>query len=185
MIFCSICGMIITESNYKLNNAAFLKPNESLDNILYCPFCGAAKVFMENKEINLEIDSNNLDDETKIVLDHAMKLEVFNGEFYRTAAKLAKDKDVSNLFKALSNIEYAHAAIHKKLGGFDKLPILNKIDYSKYDTDKELLRQAEIREKHAIAYYENNMDKVCQKIANIFKVLITVESDHMTLTSKH
>ena len=56
-----------------------------------------------------------------------MKLEVFNGDFfYRQASLLARDINLKEMFKALSNIEYMHARIHKSLIGIEKLPNLEK-----------------------------------------------------------
>lgn len=58
----------------------------------------------------------NFDDTTLNILDHAVKLEIFNGDFYAEASKICSNKENSDIFKALSNIEYMHARIHQRLG---------------------------------------------------------------------
>ena len=106
-----------------------------------------------SKEI-YKVNAESLDENTLIILDHAMKLEIFNSEFYKSAVKLAHSLDVKETFEALSKIEYMHAIVHQKLGGFKELPKLVDIDYSKYKNDKSLMELAENREIHAAKFYE-------------------------------
>ncbi|WP_156939789.1 ferritin family protein [Clostridium lundense] len=180
--------MIINDKNYEFNKEAFLYSN-SLDNIRHCPFCGADSIYIkeiskgEENRVNLTIEE--LDEVTSVILDHAMKLEVFNGDFYKKASKLAKNEEIKKMFEALSNIEFMHAKIHKTLGGFKELPILKKMDYSKYEEDSILMDLANKREKHAVQYYNKYSQDVCSsKITEIFNILSDVEEDHIHLTLK-
>jgi len=173
--------MDINEKNHDFNQWAFLKKN-SIDDIIYCPFCGVGKAYLSNDNEIIEVKSKLLDEKTLKILDHAAKLELFNGDFYNTAAKMAKSEEVSKLFEALGRIEIFHSKIHLKLGGFTKIPSLTKIDYSKYDSDDSLLELAKQRETHAIEYYEKYKREVNSKnLSIVFEALIEVENDHITL----
>ncbi|MCY6484653.1 metal-iron-binding protein [Clostridium aestuarii] len=179
---CLVCGMKINENNYSFNSYAFINKNRE-DYILYCPFCGVNEVYLKEYEDVYSVDVNTLDSKTLKILDHAMKLEVFNGEFYAEASKLVKDENVKREFYDLSKIEYMHAKVHKKLGGFKELPILNKPDYTKYISDEEFLEAASKREEHAVAYYEKYSKEICDDVViKVFKALSDVEKEHVTLT---
>lgn len=180
-MICSVCGMEINDKNYELNKYAFLYKN-TLEDIHYCPFCGANKKYME-QEYNL---SRELwDENTYIIIDHAVKLELFNGDFYSQAAVMAKDDEVKKIFEALSRIENFHAKIHKKLGDFKDMPILSKVSYSKYDSDEALLDLAQKKEEHAVAYYQKYKNEIKdEKLVKIFEALTEVEKEHIILTSK-
>ncbi|KDR96761.1 Rubrerythrin [Peptoclostridium litorale DSM 5388] len=181
---CLICGMNVNSSNIHINKNSFLNGN-SFEN-LYCPFCGADSPYISSEgDIFIQIDES-LDQVTLDVLDKAMKLEVFNGEFYSEASKLAKDENTKIMFDDLSNIEMMHARIHMKMGGFESLPTLTKPTYyEKLSSDVLLIKEAHSREIHAVAFYEKNMDSVCSpKIKEVFKVLSEVEKQHIYLTSE-
>lgn len=181
-IRCLICGMMINTKNYNLNKYSSINENKE-DHITYCPFCGVSEDYIDHEKKEYSVDSKVLDDETLSVLDKAMKLEIFNGEFYEEASKLATSQHARQMFKDLSSIEFMHAKIHKKLGGFEKLPTLHKPDYTKYDTDEQLLEQAHMREEHAISFYNKKMDIICSDtIKEIFTALSDVEKEHMFIT---
>lgn len=176
---CEICGMYINDKNIFFNSSALLKRNDS--NIYSCPFCGVS--YNTFKNFN-EADYKALDEKTIKILDHAMKLEMFNSEFYNEASKLAQDEHLQIMFKDLSCIELMHSKIHQKLGGFQKLPIIARINYGKYNEDKILLQQAAIREQHAISYYKKYSNEVCScGIQRVFAALCEVEEEHIVLTS--
>lgn len=182
---CSICGMNINSNSYALNSYSFLEKNQK-NRIINCPFCGVGKIFLDEEKALLQTDTKNLDEESLKVLDHAMKLEVFNGEFYEEASKLAKDEEVKLTFKALKNIEFMHAKIHKRLGGFDNLPKLHKPDYTRLNTDNLLLEEAHKREEHAISFYKKNSKKVSDYIVkDVFKALSDVEEQHKIITNRY
>lgn len=181
---CLICGMNVNSSNIHVNKNSFLSGN-SMDN-LFCPFCGAESPYISSTgDIYVQMDEN-LDQTTIDILDKAMKLEVFNGEFYSEASRLAKDENTKIMFKDLSSIEMMHARIHMKMGSFKSLPKLTKPTY--YETlssDESLIKEAHSREKHAVAFYEKNMDNVSSiKVKEVFNALSDVEKQHIELTSK-
>jgi rubrerythrin len=181
---CTICGMDINEKNYNFNEGAFANKN-SIDNILYCPFCGVNKEYLgENSEI-IEVKTNLLDEKTLQILDHAVKLELFNGDFYRTAASKAKDNEIKKMFEALSVIETFHSKVHQRLGGFTKAPELNKVSYDKYNSDSALLKLAKQKEEHAISYYEKYKNEVNDNnLVAIFEALAIVEREHIILVEE-
>lgn len=180
-LYCKVCGLEINAKNYFLNEKSMVERNKDSD-IKYCPFCGVREEHLGSKEDIYQIDEE-LDDTIIKILQKAMKLEVFNGEFYKVAALLSKNEDISRKFNDLSHIELMHAKIHQKLGGFKNLPILKKLNYTKYDKDIILLEQANIRERHAVEFYNKNSSKVSSHyIKLIFKALSQVEEEHIIIT---
>ena len=181
--FCEICGMLISEKNFNYNKETFIERN-TMENIIRCPFCGANKKYLLEKVdefLNKEIE--NLDESTTKILEHAMKLEVFNGDFYREASLLAEDLELKQMFKSLSNIEYMHARIHMNLIGFKKLPKLKEMNYKKYKNDKKLIEMANKREIHAVNYYKKYYNNLCSdRLREVFDVLSLVEEEHIELT---
>lgn len=176
---CIICGMNINSNNYMLNGYSLIEKNQE-KNIKSCPFCGVDQSFLIHSGEIYKVSSNDLTAQEIKVLDHAVKLEVFNGEFYKEASQLAKDKNISNLFSDLSKIEFMHAKIHKNLGGFDLLPTLQKPDYStRLDSDLLLLDEATKREHHAIEFYKKKSCLVNNPVLlKVFKALSDVEKQH-------
>lgn len=188
---CLICGMNININNFNTNKVALLESNES-DHIKYCPFCGVSAEYLKpEEEINFSEDIykvpvESLDENTLIILEHAMKLEIFNSEFYEAASKLAHSLDVKETFKALSKIEYVHAIVHQKLGGFKQIPILVNIDYSKHKSDKSLMDLAENREIHAAMFYEKQGKKINNSIVKeVLHALLSVERDHIQIARNY
>jgi rubrerythrin len=98
---------------------------------------------------------------------------------------MAKDENVKDMFKALSNIEYMHARIHKKIADIKEIPVLRDMDYSKYNTDKLLIAAACQREKHAVEYYRKYEKEIHEEnIVKVFQVLSKVEKEHIELTGE-
>lgn len=181
---CVICGVEINEKNYNFNKEAFINSNSN-EKIMCCPFCGAPMEYLIENGEEIKYDRNKLDENALKIIDHAVKLEVFNGDFYKKASDMAKDENVKNMFKALSSIEYMHARIHKKIAGIKEMPVLRNMDYSKYSTDEALLAVACQREKHAVEYYKKYGKEIHEEnIVKIFNVLSKVEEEHIVLTSE-
>lgn len=179
---CLICGMDININNYNINSKGLLVENES-EAIKYCPFCGVTDKYIKGgSEEIFKGNVESLDHSELVILDHAMKLEIFNSDFYKSAAVLAHSDQVKETFDALSKIERMHAIVHKKLGGFKELPKLVNIDYSKHKTDKSLMNLAEDREIHATKFYEKNSKKIVDTIVkDVFIALSEVEKDHIKI----
>ena len=181
---CKICGMEINEKNYNLNESAFTNKN-AINNIMYCPFCGVGNRYLSEENEIITVESNLLNENALKILDHAVKLELFNGDFYNTAAKMAKSVEVKKTFEALAKIEIFHSRVHQKLGGFVKAPNLNKVNYDKYDSDSALLELAKQKEEHAVAYYEKYKNQVNNNnLFEIFEALADVEKEHIILVKK-
>jgi rubrerythrin len=183
-LLCCICGMEINNKNMNVNSAAFMGANNE-ETIEFCPFCGAIKQYLVEECDNLEFyKKEELDSRTLQILDHAIKLELFNSDFYRKAAVLAEDIRIKDMFRDLAHIEYIHANIHLRLGGFTEVPKLADISYDRYDNDTTLVEQAKLRERHAVDYYRKYMNSVCSEyVRRILRVLEAVEKDHITLLS--
>ena len=181
---CRICGMEINEQNYNFNELAFANKN-SIDNIIYCPFCGVGKNYLSEDGEVIAIKNNLLSEDALKILDHAVKLELFNGDFYNTAASMAENPEVKKIFYALSKIETFHSKLHQRLGGFTKAPDLIKVSYEKYDSDKALLELAKKKEEHAVSYYEKYKNEVNNdNLFEIFEALADVEREHIILVEE-
>jgi len=183
---CLICGMNININNFDMNNKSLLERNE-IEHIKYCPFCGVPSKYLKSKaEAEVySVDAQNLDKNTLGILDRAMKLEIFNSEFYVAAMKLAKDACVKETFEALSKIEKVHAMVHQRLGGFKELPKLVVIDYSKHKDDKSLMQLAESRELHAVRFYEKYSKGIKNLLVKeVLVALSEVEKGHIQIASK-
>jgi rubrerythrin len=176
--------MEINNKNLNVNRAAFIGGNNE-ETVEFCPFCGATKQYLVEEGDNLEFyKSEELDSSTLRILDHAVKLELFNSDFYRKAAVLAEEIRIKDMFKDLARIEYIHAKIHLRLGGFTEVPKLAEISYDRYENDTSLVEQAKLREVHAVDYYRKYMNSVCNEyVRKILKVLEAVEKEHITLLS--
>lgn len=183
-LFCNICGIEINERNYSFNKEAFSHEN-TFDFIRFCPICGAPLKYLTKEKFIYKLEKDELTKEVCKILDHAVKLEVFNGDFYKRASQLSHSEEVEKLFKALANIEYGHAMVHKNLAGIKEMPKLTKINYDKYDNDNILLEITEKREKHAVNYYNKYSKNVNSKTLHIvFEALKNVEIDHIHIINK-
>lgn len=181
---CKICGMEINERNYNYNELAFTNKN-SINNIIYCPFCGVSERYLSKNDEIITVESNLLSENALKILDHAVKLELFNGDFYNAAARMSKSDEVKKIFEALSKIEIFHSKIHQRLGGFTKTPNLNKVNYDKYDNDNALLELAKQKEEHAVGYYEKYKNEVNDNnLFEIFEALADVEREHIILVKE-
>lgn len=178
---CLICGYIIRETNLNVNKDGILHKNLK-DKIESCPFCGVSAKYIVDDEDKVIVFNGDLDEETLKIIENAMKLEVFNGDFYKQAATMTDDKEIKNMLLALANIEYTHAHVHRKLGGFKELPKLAQLDYSRLKDDSMILQEAKKREEHAIRYYNKYYNSVCHdEIRNFFEALIGVEKEHIII----
>ncbi|OOM81907.1 rubrerythrin [Clostridium puniceum] len=181
---CRICGMEINEQNYNFNESAFTNKN-SIDNIIYCPFCGVGKEYLSEDCEVITVKSNLLSENALKILDHAVKLELFNGEFYNTAASMCNNLEIKKIFQALSRIEIFHSKLHQRLGGFTKAPNLIKVSYERCDSDNTLLELAKKKEEHAVSYYEKYKNEVYNdNLFEIFKALADVEREHIILVEE-
>ncbi|WBW96024.1 metal-iron-binding protein [Oceanirhabdus sp. W0125-5] len=181
--FCKVCGMAINEKNFAINNNALPEVN-SEEHLLYCPFCGAHKrYFCEDRdEIYTTVGVKLTDEELKI-LDHATKLEIFNGDFYMEASRRAVKEENKLMFKELGNIEYIHAKVHMKIAGIKEKPELRKIDYSRLKNDEDFIREANTREKHAVSFYNKGVVNSENSIVKeVLKAFMEIEEDHIHMT---
>lgn len=183
-MICMVCGMQINNSNYSFNSEAFLEKNLP-DDIKQCPFCGAKQSYFSAENKIYSVNHEDLDENILEIIDHAMKLEIFNGDYYKKAALISENQEVKNMLNAISNIEYMHSKIHKRLGGFKETPVLVNMNYDKLKNDQQLFEVACKRERHAVNFYKVNGAKLKDPILiNVFRALLDVEKDHIELTDK-
>lgn len=180
--FCLICGMEINDNNMDVNKHAFIYENMD-DKAIFCPFCGATHEYLVNEgKFKIYKIKDKLNIETNKILDHAVKLELFNSDFYKKASNLAKKDELRKMFIDLSRIEKMHAMIHYNLGGFNELPKLTDINYDKYKNDNLLIEQALLREKHAVQFYNKYIPSIENKaVREILIALREVEKAHIEL----
>ncbi|GAA0739919.1 ferritin family protein [Clostridium oceanicum] len=183
-LFCPICGAKINEKNYNINKFAFEDYNVN-DMIKFCPICGVTREYLKEEYYIYTTKEEELDENTLKILDHAMKLETFNGDFYKKASFLVKDKKISKIFSDLANIENSHANVHKRLAHIKEIPKLKDMDYTKYKEDEIFLDMASKREKHAVAYYNKYIREIkIDSVKKVFKALAKVEEDHIDILDK-
>jgi len=177
--------MKITTSNFGMNNQSLIEQNERED-IKYCPFCGVTAKYLKTGGQKYSVEAESLDENALIILDHAMKLETFNYEFYNAAAKLAHSNQIKEIFGALANIERMHAIVNQNLGGFNELPKLVHIDYSKHKSDKSLMKLAENKETHAVKFYEKYAKEISNStVKEVLVALSEVERDHIQIAKNY
>lgn len=182
-LVCLVCGLKIKKENYNMNKYGLLEEN-LYEDIKYCPFCGVNKKYLSEEGEPYYNEALNLNNDTLKIIDHAMKLEVFNGDFYKKAAAMAVDEKLKKMFLALSKIEYMHAMVHKKIGRFKELPVLKGLDYSSLDKDSLLIQAANKREQHAVAYYDKYSKLISdEKVYTILQALSQVEKEHIEMTA--
>lgn len=181
---CTICGMKIQPKSVFMNQHTMLEKNRE-DRVNRCPFCGVHKEWFELLDETFEKVRHALTLQEKRIIENAMKLEVFNSEFYDEASKLVKDSDLAEVFRELSFIERTHAKVHMRLGGFYELPALHRPNYSNRENDTAFVREAELREKHAIHYYGQKVCQIHQPIVkSLFEALSEVEREHQVVLAK-
>lgn len=182
-LICKICGMMISEKSLSYNQEALTAYNTPED-VRYCPFCGAHKKhFTLDKEDVYKIEEGELTQDEMRSLDHASKLEVFNGDFYAEASERSVREENKKMFKALSNIEYVHARVHLRLLGRKEMPKINKMTYERLKNDEDFMNEANTREKHAVKFYnksiEGSENEIVKKVMECFA---EIESDHIEMT---
>jgi rubrerythrin len=178
---CLVCGVEIKSEHIYINKNSRLTDN-TLSDILFCPFCGVSNNYIKDTDKPYFNEIGELDEESNIILDHAMKLEVFNSDFYKKAEIMARNDEVRGMFKDLSKVELTHAIIHMRAGNFKKIPKLADINYSRLSSDELLIKEAINREKHAVAYYEKYVQRVKNvKLREILLALREVEREHISL----
>lgn len=181
---CLVCGAEIKGEHIYINGNSRLTSN-TFEDIICCPFCGVSKNYIKDTDKLYFDEIEKLDDEANIILDHAMKLELFNSDFYKKAEIMAKDEEIRKMFKDLSKVEFTHALIHRRAGNFKKIPKLADIKYARLSSDELLVREAINREKHAVAYYEKYSQRIKDvKLREILSALSEVEKEHISLGVK-
>lgn len=147
-----------------------------------CPFCGAHRKYIkEAKKANVNFDVE-LNEKDKTNAEHALQVEVSNSTFYFCAAKKTDDEEGKLLFKALGKIEAEHAVIWRKILNLDKVPEGNEECHSR---NKENLEESHARETRAINFYKQSADESKnERIKQIFKALVEIETDHLHLSEE-
>jgi rubrerythrin len=150
-----------------------------------CPFCGAHEnYFVSAKEWKL-LGIEKISDTSRNNLKRALELEIDNTNFYRAASEKSRDIYFASMFKGLSKIEREHASAICKLLKIEKPDSRVGLDKA-VDSDRLNLEEAHRRENRAVKFYgEARSQATEQDIAEFFKALIQIESDHIVLTEKY
>jgi len=148
-----------------------------------CPFCGAyEKYLLDSNEYDdtgdWDVELNDID---KANVEKALGVEVSNTLFYKCAAKKVKEIDGQKLFKILAKVESEHASVWKKILK------LKKIDWNPPESCMEEykadLEDSHRREERAIKFYgEAAAAAKSQRVKEIFKAFLQVETDHLKLS---
>lgn len=148
-----------------------------------CPFCGAYdKHLVDSKEYDDTGDWDvELNETDKANVEKALGVEISNTLFYKCASKKVKSLDGQKLFKILSKVESEHASVWKKILKLDKIdwnPPESCVD--DYTAD---LEDSHKREERAIKFYGEaaNVAK-SERVKQIFKAFLEVETDHLKLS---
>jgi rubrerythrin len=147
-----------------------------------CPFCGAkTKYIREAKEVVVNFDVE-LNEKDLANAQKALQVEVSNAAFYFCAAKKTDDEEGKQLFKALGKVEAEHASVWKKILKLDQSPHANDPCHT---SNKENLEDSHARETRAIQFYgEAAQESQNQRIKEIFRAFVEVETDHLQLSEE-
>jgi rubrerythrin len=150
-----------------------------------CPFCGASREKVVEAEKWRPLWGGELSEAARRHLEAALQLEVGNTNFYKNVSKAPGTIQDQKMFKALSKIEKEHAEVIVKFLGapmpdFESLE--TEADKAR-ETIEENLAESHKRETRAINAYKLAFSEVeDEKVKLFFGELITIESDHLTLS---
>ena len=147
-----------------------------------CPFCGAHKKHIKEAKkavVNFDVELNDTD---KANAEHSLQVEVSNATFYQCAEKKTDDEEGKLLFKALRKVEFEHANIWKKILKLDNIPEANDLCHV---DNKENLQESHSREEKTIGFYKKAEEEAeNERVKQIFKALIEIETDHLQLSEE-
>lgn len=154
----------------------------------HCAFCGAHENYMVAVDKWQDLNEGLvLSDISRGNLLKALQIEVDNHAFYDAAALVAKqagDDESRSIFRALAKVEGEHAAVHKKLLAKD-YPKMT-ISETAFPTVKENFEESLRRETKASAFYQQAHDETTEdRVRQVFKSLVEIESDHVALDKQH
>ena len=147
-----------------------------------CPFCGA-KVFnikeFKDAKVTFDVELNEKD---KSNVEYALKVEISNAAFYFCAAGKTNDPEGKLLFKILGKVEAEHASIWRKILKLGSAPAGNETCQVE---NKENLQESHDRETKAIEFYSKAAaESDNERVKEIFKALVEVETDHLKLSEE-
>lgn len=147
-----------------------------------CPFCGAkGKYIKEFKKAKVNFDVE-LTEKDNANVERALQVEISNSTFYFCASGKVKDIEGQKLFKALGKVEGEHADIWKKILKLKQIPSGKDTCSTEY---KEDLKDSHARETRAIEFYSQAAaESKNERIKQIFKALVEVETDHLKLSEE-
>lgn len=145
-----------------------------------CPFCGVANKNLrmastwedENKGVELsEISRKNLEE--------ALKIELSNAAFYKSAWENLSDLELALIFKGLSKVEREHASVFRKLLGVSDVP---EIKEDCADDPRAVIENSAKREQRAIEFYARAMAEATEeRVKLVFGEIMHTEKDHLAL----
>lgn len=147
-----------------------------------CPFCGADVAhFVEAKGFSSAENRVQLTEVERGHIRAAVEIERSNARYYRSAAALAGDEDLSSAFKRLAKIEAEHCAIFSKLLGE---PLPDDLDVAEGAPGDwcAAITESRSRETRALAFYGEVVEAATNdRVKEVFGAIRDVERDHLAV----
>ncbi|MBW6461844.1 MAG: ferritin [DPANN group archaeon] len=148
----------------------------------HCPFCGAHRNYLVQTDKYAVKDVGELSAVSKNNLVGALDVEVSNAEFYFCAAKKADNVADATMFKRLAKIEAEHASTIAKMLNVESPSISRDKDTCQLGS-LDNLKESHEREEAAIKRYVQFLSEAVEtKVKMLFKALIEIEKDHLSLS---
>lgn len=147
-----------------------------------CPFCGADREYFV--EAGGFSSAENQVQLTEVERDHirtAVGIERSNARYYRAAAALTGDEDLSSTFKRLAKIEAEHCVIFSKLLGEPRPDDLDGSEGSPRDWCSAI-EESRSRETRARTLYGEVVAAATNdRVREVFEAIRDVEHDHLAV----
>ena len=148
----------------------------------HCPFCGAHDNYFVPVDKYVATDVGELSELSKNNLIGALDVEISNAEFYFCAAKKADNLADATMFKRLAKVEAEHASTIAKMLKVAS-PVISRDKTTCNINDADNLKESHEREANAIERYVRFLNEAVEvKVKMLFKALIEIEKDHLSLS---
>jgi rubrerythrin len=159
-------------------------PNTGREKPKSCLYCGAHEsyIVLHEEYHDRLIKVEGLSEVSRENLEETLGLEVDNIKFYTCASK--KSNGGTKLFKDLTLNETTHSMVICKALGIPR-PAISDDDVCSVDFHENLI-EALRRENRAINRYEKFLSEATEpRVQEIFRALVEIESDHLSLSREH
>jgi len=144
-----------------------------------CPFCGVANKFFQLPQIWQDENNVALSEISKNNVEKALKIELSNTAFYKSASKMLTNTKAKLMFKGLAHVEKEHAKVFQKILKLDTLPVAQDLAS---ENEKECVKESLKREKSAVELYLKAASEATElRVKEVFLAIMETEKDHITL----